>query len=379
MMDPSNAWLAHRPIAFAIAAALVLSQAALAEEQHDHAAMDHSKMDHSTHDQGRDELGRSLYNMKHEMDAAMMKELREKVALYRDYSDAEIALSMDMMGQEYAWYISPDSVRGKQGVLILTHGFREQGDKVFRDQVQSIANIFPTSLGIGMAMMMSSHIQIALDDLKAAGAQQVAVVPVVSSASNELYQQWLYIFGHKPQPRFATVPKIRTDLEVILLQPPGDNPLVAEILLDHALEQSTDPKREAVIIAGHGPTEPGFNEQELAALAGLARIVQEDGGFASVRGITLQDDAPAEIRAANVQKLRSMVEEETRAGRRVIVVTNLIGARTIQAKLREDLKGLEFSFNNKGIVQHDNFMKWMSESVRKAFEDNARPEATAAR
>ncbi|MCC7258082.1 MAG: hypothetical protein IT486_06890 [Gammaproteobacteria bacterium] len=374
-MNARQSMTATRMLVAAACLVIAAQQAGADHAEH----TDHAAMDHAQHDAARDELGRSLHDMKHQMDPALMQELRERVPLYHKYSDAEIALSMDMMGPEYAWYISPPQLRGKQGVLILLHGFRDQGDKVFRDRMQPIGNIFPTSLGIGMAMMMSSHIQIALDDLKAAGAQQVAVVPVVSSASNELYQQWLYIFGHKPQPRFATVPKIRTDLEVILLQPPGDNPLVAEILLDHALEQSTDPKREAVIIAGHGPTEPGFNEQELAALAGLARIVQEDGGFASVRGITLQDDAPAEIRAANVQKLRSMVEEETRAGRRVIVVTNLIGARTIQAKLREDLKGLEFSFNNKGIVQHDNFMKWMSESVRKAFEDNARPEATAAR
>jgi sirohydrochlorin ferrochelatase len=367
-MDPSNAWRAHRPIAFAIAAALVLSQAALAEEQHDHAAMDHSKMDHSTHDQGRDELGRSLYNMKHEMDAAMMKELREKVALYRDYSDAEIALSMDMMGQEYAWYISPDSVRGKQGVLILTHGFREQGDKVFRDQVQSIANIFPTSLGIGMAMMMSSHIQVALDDLAAAGASEIVIVPVVSSASNELYRQWLYVFGKQDEAEFASVPRVKTDAVLKFVSPAGDNPLIAEILLDHAAEVSTDPKKEVVIIAGHGPSSQEDNDEEMRVLAGLAKIIQEDGGFSAVYGQTLQDDAPPPVRAANVKKLRALVEGATSEGKTVIVVTNLISARSIQAKLRDDLKGLEYKFNPKGVVQHPNFMKWMTEEIRYQFE-----------
>lgn len=340
----------------------------VAADSEDQATMDHSAMDHSQHAAGRDELGRSLYGMKHQMDPAMMKELREKVALYRNYSDAEIALSMDMMGAEYAWYISPPGLKGKQGLLILTHGFRDQGDKVFRERVQPMGNIFPTALGIGMAMMMSSHIQVALDELVAAGAKEIVVVPVVSSASNELYRQWLYIFGQQANPEFATVPKVKTSAQLKFIPPPGDNPLVAEILLDYATEISTDPKNEVVIIAGHGPSSTEDNEKELKVLAGLARIVQEDGGFAAVEGITLQDDAAPEVRAANVRKLRSMVESAQKSGKRVLVVTNLIGARTIQAKLREDLKGLEYKFNNKGIAQHDNFIKWMGESVRKEFE-----------
>lgn len=354
-----------------VLAAAGASMPMLAAEETDHSAMDHSNMDHSAHSTARDELGRSLYGMKHEMSPAMVKELREKVALYRNYSDAEIALSMEMMGPEYAWYISPPGVKGEQGLLILTHGFREQGDKIFRERVQPMANIFPTALGIGMAMMMSDHIQVALDDLVAAGAEEIVVVPVVSSASNELYRQWLYIFGRQENAEFATVPRVKTSAAVRIIPPPGDNPLVAEILLDHAMEISTDPKSEVVIIAGHGPSGDADNAKELKVLAGLARVIREDGGFAAVEGITLQDDSAPEVRAANVKKLRAMVESAQKSGKRVLVVTNLIGARTIQAKLREDLKGLDYKFNNKGIAQHDNFMKWMGEAVRSEFEKQA--------
>ncbi len=346
--------------------------AALAAEKEsmDHSTMDHSTMDHSGHamDKTRDAEGRSLYGMKHQMDAALMKELREKVALYEKYSDAEIALSMDMMGPEYAWYISPPDVKGGQGVLILMHGFREQGDRIFKQQVQPIGNIFPTSMGVGMAMMMSDHIQIALDDLTAAGAKEIAVVPITSSATNELYRQWLYIFGQQETAEFATVPRVKTDAKLLFVDPPGDDPLVAEILIDHALEISKDPAKEVVIIAGHGPSSAEDNERELRVLQGLAKVVRSDGGFADVRGLTLQDDAPPEIREANVRKLREMVEAATGKGQRVLVVTNLIGARTVQAKLRSDLKGLDYEFNPKGLVQHDNFMKWMGEAIRGQFE-----------
>jgi sirohydrochlorin ferrochelatase len=355
-----------RNIAAAGAATAVLAALpAFAEDETDHAQMDHSQ--HMM----RDELGRSGYNMKHEMSPELMAELRQKITLYKDYSDAEIALSMDSMGPEYSWYISPDSVKGRQGVLILTHGFREQGDKAFKDQVQSIGNIFPTSIGVGMAMMMSSHIQKALDDIEAAGAKEVVVVPITSSASNELYRQWLYIFGKQDKAEFASVPRVKTDMKVKIVEPPGGDPLIGEILLDRATEISTDPKKEVVIIAGHGPSGAADNEQEMKTLAELADLVKEDGGFAAVYGQTLQDDAPPEIREANVQKLRKRVEQAVKEGKTVLIVTNLISPRSIQAKLRDDLKGLDYKFNAKGIVQHDNFMRWMNQSVRDELEKRA--------
>lgn len=362
----------HAGIGAILGLCLAASPAGAAgDDQADHSAMDHSQMDHSQHNMQRDELGRSGYGMKHEMDPQMIKELRDKIALYKNYSDAQIAQSMDMMGPEYSWYISPDGVKGSQGVLILMHGFREQGDKIFRDRMQSMADIYPTSMGVGMAMMMSSPIQTSLDDIKAAGANVVVVLPVTSSATNELYRQWLYIFGLQENAEFASVPRVKTDMKVRFAEPPGDDPLVAEILLDHALELSTDPAKEVVIIAGHGPSSKVDNDRELKVLEGLAKIVKEDGGFSAVYGMTLQDDAEPEVRAANVQKLRSLVENAAKEGKSVLVVTNLIGARTVQAKLRSDLKGLDFKFNSKGIVQHDNFVKWMGEAVRHELEQTA--------
>ena len=226
-------------------------------------------------------------------------------------------------------------------------------------------------MGVGMAMMMSEHIQVGLDELKAAGAKEIVVVPVTSSGTNELYRQWLYIFGKQDKPEFASVPRVKTDAKLHFVAPPGDNPLVAEILLDHALAISQDPGKEVVIIAGHGPSSAEDNAEELRVLSGLAKIVKQDGGFADVRGMTLQDDAPPEIREANVAKMREVVEAAAKKGQRVLVVTNLIGARTIQAKLRSDLKGLSYEFNPKGLVNHPNFMKWMGEAIRGEFEKSA--------
>ncbi|MEZ5564695.1 MAG: hypothetical protein R3F24_03905 [Gammaproteobacteria bacterium] len=125
-----------------------------------------------------------------------------------------------------------------------------------------------------------------------------------------------------------------------------------------------------MIIAGHGPSGAKDNADELKLLANLAKIVKQDGGFADVVGMTLQDDAPPQIRQANVQKMRDKIEAATKKGQHVIVVTNLISARSIQSKLRKDLSGLTYDFSSKGFINHPNFMKWMTESIRHQFEMN---------
>jgi hypothetical protein len=333
------------------------------------AAVDHSKMDHSS--VMRDEKGRALYGMKHEMDPKIVQVLRERDPDYRKMSDAELEFAMSQMPPEYAWYISPPGVKGPRGVLILMHGFREPGDSIFKDSVQPIAKSFPTSMGVGMAMMMSQHIQVALDDLKAAGAKEVIVLPATSFETNELYRQWAYILGRSKEYGYSPVPKVKTDLAITIVPPPGGDPWVAETLIDYAKELSTNPKNEVVVIASHGPSTSDDNAKAMQTLATLAKIVKEDGGFSAAYGQTLQDDAPAAIRDANVKKLRAIVEGANKDGKQVIVVTNLIGTRTIQSKLRKDLEGLNYKFNAKGIVEHDNFMRWIETGIQDHIERSA--------
>lgn len=342
---------------------------------HDMARQDMDGHDMAGHSAEKDELGRRLYGMKHQVTPEVADELRAKIPLFAGYSDAEISLSMEMMGSNYAWYLSDDDVGGTQGVLMLLHGFKNS-DPRFKEQVEPISDIFPTAMAPGMSMMMSDHIQLAVDDIEAAGARTIVVVPIVSTRYNTMMRQWEYIFGRRDEAAYATVDQVDSDAEILMAPPPGDDPLVAEILIDHAMELSEDPSGEFVVIAAHGPQDPADNEKALAELKTLARYVREDGGFAGTDAMTLQDDTPPEVRDRNVEKLRAIVAGARDQGYDVIVVTNLIGTRTIQSKLRSDLKGLDYRFSAKGITEHPNFMKWMGEAVRTELERNAKAART---
>jgi len=316
-----------------------------------------------------DELGRRMHGHKHVIDDAVGDQLRAKIGTWKDLSNAQLTMNMQMMGSNYEWYISGPEVKEKIGVLVLAHGFRDQGDAVFKDTIQSVGEVFPTAIAFGMSMAMSQHIQFAVDDLVAAGVEEIVVIPATSASENDMMRQWQFIFGLRDVADYATVPQVKTDAKIYFRSAPDDDPLVAEIMMDYANELSTDPSNELVIIASHGPSLEADNVHDLKMLANLAKIVREDGGYSEVIGMTLQDDAAAEVRAANVAKIRKKIEDTTAAGKDVIVVTNLMSTRGIQAKLRKDLKGLDYKFSRKSMTQHDNFMVWLRGNIDDALKE----------
>ncbi len=341
-----------------LCAALLSTAAAIAED-----SMDHSGHEMSSQSVERDELGRRLYDNKHKITPEMAGQLREKIALYKNFSDAQIGMSMQMMGSNYTWYLSDDDMRADQGVLLLSHSSRD-GDPRLKAMVEGFADIFPMAMAPGMAMMMSDHIQLGLNDLEAAGAKTIVVVPLVSTRHNTLLRQWHYIFGLDDEPGYASVPLVKSNATILFADPPGDSPWIAEILVDHAMEISKNPENELVIVAAHGPQYEADNLEVLAELAQLAKLIKEDTDFADVIGMTLQDDAAKDVREANVVKLRAAVTAAIDNGQRVLVVTNLMGTRSIQAKLRADLDGLDFEFNSKGVSSHPNFAnEWLTNTI----------------
>jgi hypothetical protein len=148
-----------------------------------------------------------------------------------------------------------------------------------------------------------------------------------------------------------------------------DHPLVAEMLIDHAAEISRDPAREEIIIVAHGPVDEQDNKTQLATMENLA-VYLRNRGYAGVYPVTLQDDAPAEVRAENVRAMRQLVADIHARGNEVLVITNLLGTRVVQRSIRRDLNGLGYRYNFKGLVQHRKFIDWVNVSVDEATVDS---------
>jgi sirohydrochlorin ferrochelatase len=137
-------------------------------------------------------------------------------------------------------------------------------------------------------------------------------------------------------------------------------------MLEHAQQLSTDPSKEMVIILGHGAMTPKENEMDLATMAKHAEAIQKGGGFRDVKRWNVQDDLPADQRAANVDKIRGWINDAQDRGMDVIVVTNVLTQSGVMRRLQKDVSGTGAKFSDQGLMLNPRFSDW----IKSAVEEN---------
>lgn len=308
------------------------------------------------------------YSQRHEMTPEMRDALRKKVALYRGFTDRELDMNMNSMGPDYEWYVSDPNVKGETGILVLSHGVGENSDRLVRDAYVGVAGKTPVAIGFGMSMMSSAHLQSAVDDLKARGVRRIILVDEGTTTKyNSLTRHWQYIFGMYPEASYMDVPKITAPgVEFVWAGHFNDHPLITEMLHDNVKAVSTDPGNEVVIIVGHGPEDAADNGPDLKILQAHVDRFKARKEFADVRIINIQDDAIWPVRETNVRKLRAWIQQATKSGRKVIVVPIAAASYGVQRNIKTDLRGLQYTFAEKGLVENPKFMQWVDSVIRTA-------------
>lgn len=302
-------------------------------------------------------------NAKHEMSDAQLAAMREKVALYRALTDTEARLNMAMMGPDYEWYVSDPELKGDTGVLVLGHGVGENSDRLFVKALGPMAERWPTAVSFGMAMMMSDHIQSAVDDLQERGVKQIVLVPTAITSHNSLTRQWEYAFGMRDESSYLDIPRINTKAKVLMAEHLNDHPLISDILIDYTREVSKNPANEVVILVAHGPEDVEDNGPDLALLQVHADRLKAAGKYSDVKAINLQDDAYPPIRKGNVKELRRWITSAQRSGKTVIVTVAATNSFGVQQHIREDLRGLDYVYAEKGLAEHPNYLQWIQAAV----------------
>ena len=317
-----------------------------------------------------DTEGRRLesYNERHQMTPEMRAALRKKVALYRGFTDRELDMNMNAMGPDYEWYVSDSKVQGSTGVLVLSHGVGENSDRLVRNAYLPMARKMPVAIGFGMSMMSSSHLQSAVDDLRARGVRRIILVDEgTTTRYNSLTRHWQYIFGMYPDSSYMDVPKIKAPgVEFVWAGHFNDHPLITEMLYDSARTISTNPANEVLIIVGHGPEEQADNGQDLRILQAHVDRLKAKKKFADVKIINLQDDAIVPVRESNVRKLRGWIQQSTRSGRKVLVVSIAAASFGVQQHIKTDLRGLQYTFAEQGLIENPRFMQWVDSVIKTA-------------
>jgi len=313
-------------------------------------ATDHEAMDHG-----------------HAMTPGQFTELREKIPLYKAFSDEQIMENMGRMPPDFWSLISSEDMQGEIGVLALGHGYKLGGNEQFENYAGPIAKVHPTAVAPGMAMMSSSHIQEAIDELTGKhGVRTIVAVPMEPADDSTLIRQWQYIFGLREEAPFLSVPRVTTDARIVLTKSPATDPRMARIMGDHGLEVSASPESDRLILVSHGPEKPEDNPAELVRLEKHAADIRRNTSFGDIKVVSVQDDAVPEVRAARIADLRRYVQEATDEGRDAVIVPMILTKGGFHVRLQKDLDGLDFRFANRGLIEHPAFQEWISATVRDA-------------
>ena len=327
------------------------------EHHHDHNAVP---------EMGPDGKRLDSYQVKHEMDEETLAALRAKIALYRGMTDRELNMNMSAMGPNYEWYASDLDMRGDIGVLILSHGVGENSDRMIVGALETISSKKPTAVGFGMAMMQSSQLQSAVDDLTAHGVKKIILVPNgTTTPYNSLSRQWKYIFDMGEEATYLDVPKVTSTATFHMTDHFGDSPLITEILYDYVKEVSKNPANEFVMIIGHGPEDNEDNVPDLEIINVHAERIKAKNEFADVKIWNLQDDAIPPVRKSNVKRIRRWMKQAEDNGQDVIVVSIAAASHGVQLHIIEDLRGLNYTFADKGMAEHPNYLLWMESAIDK--------------
>ncbi len=315
--------------------------------------MDHGEMDHAA--------------MGHSMTPEQMTELREKIPLYKVFTDEQMMENMGRMPPDFWGLVSSKDMQGSIGVLALGHGYSLGGNEQFENFVRPISKVRPTAMAPGMAMMSASHIQQAVDELTTNhGVKTIVVVPMEPGDDTSLIHQWQYIFGLRPEAPYVSVTRVKTDAKIIFTKSPAADPLIAKIMGDHGLEVSANPAKDRLILVSHGPEKPEDNPAELALLEKHADYIRANSKFKDVKVVSVEDDAVPEIRAARIADLRRYVKEARDEGREAVIVPMILTKGGFHARLQKDLAGFDFKFANRGLIEHPAFQEWLSATVQKA-------------
>ena len=317
-----------------------------------------------------DKLGKAMFPIAEETMKERFPELRQSLPTLSEYTDREITMIMRSMGNNYYWKHDEPIGPTKIGLLVLAHGVNGPGDQLLYESMKPLAQEFSVSIAFGMSMMTSGHISCALQEIQQNGVERIYVIPLSESPYNTLVRQWRYAFDLEESFSYADVSQIKSD-KTQFLEPINDHRLAREIIYDFAMQISTNPAEETVVLVAHGPIDPADNSKQLRLMRNILEHVQQKGNFYDVIPLSLQDDALPDVRAANVKRLRETIEVNTANNRRVLIITNLMSSDVIQARVERDLKGLSYTFNTNGIIEHPYFVDWISEAIdeQEARED----------
>ena len=258
------------------------------------------------------------------------------------------------------------------GLLIVAHG----ADSAWNSRVTQTAAAVQWQGPVRTAFLMgpSSRTQgwnQAVDELVAAGARRIIVVPLMVSSNGSHVRQIEHYAGVRAElpPELAGAhaehgAMTRPSVPTIVTRAIDSAPELGEIMAArwHALDAVT--KRRPVVVIAHGPNADADVQPWIEGLdTGLAALTRALGDKPMRIGL-LRDDAPAPVRASAIASLRDSITRLA-GGDSVTVMTVLISSGSIdRVKIPNDLQGLPVRYVGVTLAPHPALSRWIERTAR---------------
>ncbi|MWV47083.1 cobalamin biosynthesis protein CbiX [Paenibacillus sp. HJL G12] len=246
----------------------------------------------------------------------------------------------------------------KRGVLVISHGSREQA---WVDLVDNAIQQLPLRGNLPVAasfleIVEGRLIQDGLDLLESQGVTDILVIPLFVSSGSTHVNEIAYALGVIDAPSFESdLAPFRVHANITYGSPIEHGSYVAEMIWDKAKTVSRTPEKEALILIGHGSSYDSFRERWEQGLAKLAEQVRELGGLAEADYALLRPDT-----------VRAKVEYwQNERGMQVIAAPLFLSeGYFIREVIPKRLEGLTYRYSGKSLLPHPLLTVWIDEQIQ---------------
>ena len=271
----------------------------------------------------------------------------------------------------------PAGGEARIGTVIVAHG----ADSLWNAQVADIAKQVRTGGPVEVSYLMgagakTARFQDVVKRLETQGVSEIVVVPMLVSSHSGHYDQIRYLAGDSisldssmlHHLHMSGIERPVTRIPIRVTRAMDDAPHIARVLADRARALTPDPRSRALLIVGHGPNSAEDYAEWMRNLRSVADSVKAMTGFRDVRVDLVRDDAPVEVRAEAVRRVRELIElQHLVTGQAVIVVPVLVSKGAVSRdKVPNDIKGMPAIYSGEPLLPHSAMARWVEERVRSA-------------
>ena len=245
----------------------------------------------------------------------------------------------------------------KTAALVIAHG---SPDPDWLNLVESAVRQCQSELATRVAYLGGVEGRGISDEwkrLEASGAKRIVVVPLFASAGSNHVTEIQAMLGLTPWPSWETEQvSIPVRARILWCPPLEDHSLVEQIVGQRAMELAKDPRKEALLLVGHGSDWPGCQERWEKLLRRMTFRLQNRYAFSAAGYATLRPDTLREQVLALSEKGEVIVLP-------LFVSQGYFTRKAIPARLAE----LSYRYNGSAYLPHPLIADWIAQSIRMAL------------